>query len=31
MDWIVGDGLTPAGLIRIPDDIPSSRPRGSSL
>jgi len=22
MDWIVGDGLTPAGLIRIPDDIP---------
>lgn len=22
MDWIVGDGTTPAGLIRIPDDIP---------
>jgi L-iditol 2-dehydrogenase len=22
MDWIVGDGITPAGLIRIPDDIP---------
>jgi L-iditol 2-dehydrogenase len=22
MDWIVGDGLTPAGLIKIPDDIP---------
>ena len=22
MDWIVGDGLTPAGLIRVPDDIP---------
>jgi L-iditol 2-dehydrogenase len=22
MDWIVGDGETPAGLIRIPDDIP---------
>ena len=22
MDWIVGDGATPAGLIRIPDDIP---------
>lgn len=22
MDWIVGDGVTPAGLIRIPDDIP---------
>lgn len=21
-DWIVGDGVTPAGLIRIPDDIP---------
>jgi L-iditol 2-dehydrogenase len=22
MDWIVGEGVTPAGLIRIPDDIP---------
>ena len=22
MDWIVGDGVTPAGLIRLPDDIP---------
>jgi L-iditol 2-dehydrogenase len=22
MDWIVGDGVTPAGLIAIPDDIP---------
>jgi len=22
MDWIVGDGTTPAGLIKIPDDIP---------
>jgi L-iditol 2-dehydrogenase len=22
MDWIVGDGVIPAGLIRIPDDIP---------
>ena len=22
MDWIVGDGITPAGLIRVPDDIP---------
>ena len=22
MDWIVGDGVTPAGLIQIPDDIP---------
>jgi L-iditol 2-dehydrogenase len=22
MDWIVGDGVTPAGLIKIPDDIP---------
>jgi L-iditol 2-dehydrogenase len=22
MDWIVGDGITPAGLIKIPDDIP---------
>ncbi len=22
MDWIVGDGSTPAGLIHIPDDIP---------
>ena len=22
MDWIVGDGITPAGLIRIPEDIP---------
>src|SRR5580698_10073045 len=22
MDWIVGDGVTPAGLIRVPDDIP---------
>jgi L-iditol 2-dehydrogenase len=22
MDWIVGDGVTPAGLVRIPDDIP---------
>lgn len=22
MDWIVGDGATPAGLIHIPDDIP---------
>ena len=22
MDWIVGDGITPAGLIHIPDDIP---------
>ncbi len=22
MDWIVGDGTTPAGLIHIPDDIP---------
>jgi L-iditol 2-dehydrogenase len=22
MDWIVGDGITPAGLIPIPDDIP---------
>lgn len=22
MEWIVGDGVTPAGLIRIPDDIP---------
>ena len=22
MDWIVGDGVTPAGLIRIPDDVP---------
>ncbi len=22
MDWIVGDGNTPAGLIKIPDDIP---------
>jgi L-iditol 2-dehydrogenase len=22
MDWIVGDGVTPSGLIRIPDDIP---------
>ena len=21
-DWIVGDGVTPAGLIRVPDDIP---------
>jgi L-iditol 2-dehydrogenase len=22
MDWIVGDGVTPAGLIRVPEDIP---------
>ena len=22
MDWIVGDGIRPAGLVRIPDDIP---------
>jgi len=22
MDWIVGDGATPAGLIKVPDDIP---------
>jgi L-iditol 2-dehydrogenase len=22
MDWIVGDGVTPAGLIHLPDDIP---------
>jgi len=22
MDWIVGDGVKPAGLVRIPDDIP---------
>jgi len=22
MDWIVGEGVTPAGLIRVPDDIP---------
>ena len=22
MDWIVGDGRTPAGLIRVPEDIP---------
>src|SRR5271168_4604372 len=22
MDWIVGDGMTPAGLVHIPDDIP---------
>jgi len=22
MDWIVGDGIKPAGLVRIPDDIP---------
>jgi L-iditol 2-dehydrogenase len=22
MDWIVGDGIIPAGLIRVPDDIP---------
>jgi L-iditol 2-dehydrogenase len=22
MDWIVGDGITPSGLIKIPDDIP---------
>jgi L-iditol 2-dehydrogenase len=22
MNWIVGDGVTPSGLIRIPDDIP---------
>ena len=22
MDWIVGDGVTPAGLIAVPDDIP---------
>jgi L-iditol 2-dehydrogenase len=22
MDWIVGDGVAPAGLIRVPDDIP---------
>ncbi len=22
MDWIVGDGVTPAGLVKIPDDIP---------
>jgi L-iditol 2-dehydrogenase len=22
MDWIVGDGVRPAGLIRVPDDIP---------
>ena len=22
MDWIVGDGVTPAGLIKIPNDIP---------
>jgi L-iditol 2-dehydrogenase len=22
MDWIVGDGVTPAGLIHVPDDIP---------
>lgn len=22
MDWIVGDGTTPAGLIHVPDDIP---------
>ena len=22
MDWIVGDGITPAGLIHIPDDVP---------
>ena len=22
MDWIVGDGVTPAGLIKVPDDIP---------
>jgi len=22
MDWIVGDGITPAGLIKIPNDIP---------
>jgi L-iditol 2-dehydrogenase len=22
MDWIVGDGVTPAGLILVPDDIP---------
>jgi len=22
MDWIVGDGVTPAGLIKIPEDVP---------
>lgn len=22
MDWIVGDGVTPAGLIKVPEDIP---------
>jgi L-iditol 2-dehydrogenase len=22
MDWIVGDGVTPAGLVKVPDDIP---------
>jgi L-iditol 2-dehydrogenase len=22
MDWIVGDGVTPAGLIHVPDDVP---------
>ena len=22
MDWIVGDGVTPAGLIRVPEDVP---------
>ncbi len=22
MDWIVGDGVTPAGLVHLPDDIP---------
>ncbi len=22
MDWIVGDGITPAGLVPVPDDIP---------
>ena len=22
MDWIVGDGVTPAGLIHVPDEIP---------
>lgn len=22
MDWIVGDGVTPAGLIKVPDDVP---------
>ncbi len=22
MDWIVGDGVTPAGLVRVPEDIP---------